>query len=155
LREEALRPLMEAAIPELHAAFKITPENGAGEFEIEQIYEYDTMEQALEEVDALYAEVCYELPIPTGDVRLVIGTGLLESAAHVQRGEIDPFFAEQAEAAVAKAAAEQAKAHGTDLSALDALDAELAAAQAAGAAPAAASQVTDAEAQAAVAAEIA
>jgi flagellar motor switch protein FliN/FliY len=163
LKSEFVLPLVEVAAKTAIKALGVptgSDEHGAlGEFLIEDAIEYETLEEALEQCDALYLEAVYSLELPTGELQMVLGSGMLESASFLQRGEVDPFAVgapyvpagaelpavvdEPVEAAPAAAAAAVAPATPQPVGAIEALDAALAteavaAMPAAAAAPAAA-----------------
>lgn len=95
LKDDAVRPLIEAAARAAIDALDVpagSDEHGElGAFVIEDSIEYTTRDEALEECDALYLEVVYSLELPTAEVQMVLGTGLLEAANFLALGEVDPF----------------------------------------------------------------
>ena len=89
LKEDVIRPLAALDIPDgsdIHGAI--------GNFTVESAVEYTDREHALEQCDALYLEASYSMELPTGELRMLLGTGLLESAASFHNGAIDPFAEE-------------------------------------------------------------
>ncbi len=100
LKEDAVRPIVEAvaasAIGTLDVPTSPDQHGPLGRFTIADAIEYETPEEALEQVDALYLEATYSLELPTGELQMVIGTGLLESAACFANGVADPFAVEAA-----------------------------------------------------------
>lgn len=100
LKEDAVLPVIEAAATAAIAAIDIptSPDQHGplGQFTIEPAIEYDTNEHALEQVDALYLEATYSLELPNGELQMVLGTGMLESAACFVNGVADPFATEAA-----------------------------------------------------------
>ncbi|MCW2921019.1 MAG: flagellar motor switch protein FliN [Thermoleophilia bacterium] len=98
LKEEAVRPVIEAVATATITALDLptSPDQHGplGQFSIADAVEYETSEEALEQVDALYLEATYGLELPTGEVQMVLGTGLLESAACFVHGIADPFATE-------------------------------------------------------------
>jgi flagellar motor switch protein FliN/FliY len=99
-REEQVRPLIEAAasatIKALDVPTSADQHGPLGRFEIDPAIEFETVETALEQCDALYLEATYALELPTGELRLVVGTGLLQSAACFSAGIVDEFGTEPA-----------------------------------------------------------
>ncbi len=98
LKGNAVRPFVEAAASAAINALDVPVGSdqlgSTGRFEIEDVVEYETLEEALDQCDALYLEASYPLELPTGELRLVLGTGLLESAAYFTSGVPDPFAVE-------------------------------------------------------------
>lgn len=95
LREDAVRPIIEVAAEAMLTALDvprgIDDHSELGTFEIAEAVEYETLERALEQTDALYLEATYGMDLPTGELVMVVGTGLLESAACLLNGIQDPF----------------------------------------------------------------
>jgi flagellar motor switch protein FliN len=95
LREDVVRPLAEVAATAAITALDIptSPDQHGplGDFVIEAAVEYESAEEALEQFDALYLEATYGMDLPTGELQMVLGTGLLESANCFANGIGDPF----------------------------------------------------------------
>lgn len=98
LQDEAIRPYVERAAQAIVSAVEVPEErdqHGAlGTWEIGEAVEFDELPLALEQCDALFLEATYSLELPTGELRLVLGTGLLESASSFVDGVADPFAEE-------------------------------------------------------------
>ncbi len=98
LKEDAVLPVIEAAANAAIGALDIptSPDQYGplGRFDIAEAIEYETTEEALEQVDALYLEATYSLELPMGELQMVIGTGLLEAASCFVNGIADPFSEE-------------------------------------------------------------
>lgn len=98
LKEDFVRPAVEAiatsTIKTLDVPTSPDQHGPLGRFTIAEAVEYETSEEALEQMDALYLEATYSLELPTGELQMVIGTGLLESAACFVNGVADPFAVE-------------------------------------------------------------
>jgi flagellar motor switch protein FliN/FliY len=90
LKEDAVRPLAEAAGRAVGEALGVTTgfdDNGViGEITIDDAVEFETVEDALEQCDALYLEAHYSVELPHGELQLVLGTGLLEAATALVNG---------------------------------------------------------------------
>lgn len=99
-KDEVVRPLVEAAAEATIAALDVptSPDQHGplGRFDVDEVVEYDTIDLAIEQTDALYLEAGYLLDLPLGELLMVIGTGLLESAACFVAGTADPFAEEAA-----------------------------------------------------------
>jgi flagellar motor switch protein FliN/FliY len=100
LKEDAVRDVIEAAATAAIGALDVptSPDQHGplGQFTIAEAIEYETSEEALEQVDALFLEATYSLELPTGELQMIIGTGLLEAAACFVNGVADPFATEAA-----------------------------------------------------------
>ena len=100
LKEDVVRPVVEAvssaAISALDVPTSPDQHGPLGQFTVAEAVEYETSEEALEQVDALFLEATYSLELPTGELQMVIGTGMLESAACFVNGVADPFGTEAA-----------------------------------------------------------
>jgi flagellar motor switch protein FliN len=100
LKEDVVRPVVEAvataAISALDVPTSPDQHGPLGQFTVADAVEYETSEEALEQVDALFLEATYSLELPTGELQMVIGTGMLESAACFVHGIADPFATEAA-----------------------------------------------------------
>jgi flagellar motor switch protein FliN/FliY len=99
--EDVVRPLAEVAATAALTALDIptSPDQHGqrGDFVIEDALEYDSTEDALEHFDALYLEATCGMDLPTGELQLVLGTGLLESANCFVNGSGDPFAEDAAD----------------------------------------------------------
>lgn len=99
-REEQVRPMIEAAAAAAIGAVDVpttADQHGPlGRFEIEAAVELDSIETVLEQCDALFLEAAYSLELPTAELQLIVGTGLLESAACFVNGVADEFSTEPA-----------------------------------------------------------
>jgi len=97
LKDDVIAPIADAGVRAILKAFDVTPgsdEQGAiGEYIIEEGVEYEDVAEALEQCDGLYLEACYGMELPASELRLVLGTGLLESVNCVIHGIADPFGA--------------------------------------------------------------
>ena len=104
LPDDVVRPLAQIAASSVVAALGITPDSddhgATGGFVIEDGIEYESMEIAAEQCDAMFLEAMYTMDLPTGDVCMILGTGLLESAACFELGESDPHAREAVRIAV-------------------------------------------------------
>ncbi|MCW2974583.1 MAG: hypothetical protein JWN72_2856 [Thermoleophilia bacterium] len=89
LSEELSRACAEAAAQATLRALDISPE--AGSYVLEDTLEYADVDQAVDEWDALFLEATYDIGLAHGDLRVVLGTGLLESANCHVNGVQDPF----------------------------------------------------------------
>jgi flagellar motor switch protein FliN/FliY len=100
LKEDAIRPLAEAAGAAIVESLGITAgfdDNGLiGEITLDEAAQFDSVEDALEQCDALYLEAHYSIDLPHGELQLVLGTGLLEAATALVNGvaETEPELAE-------------------------------------------------------------
>lgn len=98
LKEDAVLPVIEAAATAAIGALDVptSPDQHGplGRFDIAEAVEYESPEEALEQVDALYLEATYALELPMGELQMVIGTGLLEAASCFVNGVADPFSEE-------------------------------------------------------------
>jgi flagellar motor switch protein FliN/FliY len=98
LKPDAVMPYVEAAAEATIAAIDVpvgSDQHGpTGRFEIVETFAYESAEEAIEQCDALFLEATYPLELPTGELRLVLGTGLLESASCFANGAPDPFAVE-------------------------------------------------------------
>ena len=98
LKADAVRSLVEAAADATIASLDVptsSDQHGPlGQYEIEEVAEFETIDHALEQCDALYLEATYALEAPNGELRMVIGTGLLESANCFVSGVPDPYAVE-------------------------------------------------------------
>lgn len=91
LSDDMARSIAEAAATAALAAVDAPATSDA--FEIEPTLEYATLEAAVDEWDALFLEATYDIGLQHGDLRVVLGTGLLESATYHANGMEDPFGA--------------------------------------------------------------
>lgn len=93
LKEDAVRPLVEVAARAALASLDVPTGDDAhgtiGSFVIEDAVEYHDLDDALEQCDALYLEAAYSLELPTGELQMVLGTGLLEAATSFVAGTVD------------------------------------------------------------------
>jgi len=98
LKEEVVRPLVEVAATAALSALDITPGDDhhgtVGAFSIATAVEYTTLDVALEQCDGLYLEASYSMDMPTGELQMILGTGLLESANCFLNAVADPFAEE-------------------------------------------------------------
>lgn len=150
LGQEHVEPLLAPAARAVMASLGIEGEE-EDLFAIDPPVQYDTVEQAVDQADPLFLEGSYELSMPLGDLRIVFGTGLLESATCHVSGMPDPWAegapapevipgleapaaSEDAAADAAVDADAPAAAEGEGDSGIDALDRELAEQEAAAAA---------------------
>ncbi|MCW2923322.1 MAG: fliN [Thermoleophilia bacterium] len=94
LREDVVRPLVEvAAVAALTSLdVPVDLDDTARSFTIEPAVEYAAMEDAVEDCDALFLEATYGMDLPTGELQMVLGTGLLESASCFTQGIEDPYL---------------------------------------------------------------
>jgi flagellar motor switch protein FliN len=99
-REDIARPLVEAAAEATIEALGVptSPDQHGplGQYEIADAVEYDTIDYIIEQADALYLEATYTLELPIGEMVMIVGTGLLESATCFSEGTEDPFGEEPA-----------------------------------------------------------
>jgi flagellar motor switch protein FliN/FliY len=86
LKEEVITPLAIAGAQQVLSTFDI-----AGDVSLDETVEFTTLDIAMEQCDALWLEATYGFELTTGEVRLVIGTGVLESANSYVNGVADPF----------------------------------------------------------------
>ncbi|MCW2928087.1 MAG: fliN [Thermoleophilia bacterium] len=100
LRADVVRPLVEVAATAAIRSLDIptgSDQHGAiGAFDLEDTYEFDAMDVVLEQCDGLYLEASYTLDLPMGELQMVLGTGMLESASSFVHGVADPFAEEPA-----------------------------------------------------------
>jgi len=98
LREDVVRPVISAAAAAAIASMDVptSPDQlgKLGQFTIADAVELDTLEDALEQLDAMYLEATYSLELPNGELQMVIGTGLLEAGACFVNGVADPYAVE-------------------------------------------------------------
>lgn len=91
LKEDAMSSLVAAAAVSTLKALEVptgSDEQGPlGQFGIEEAVEFTTVEEALEQCDALYLEAVYSLEVPNGEIQMVLGTALLEAAAALHATE--------------------------------------------------------------------
>lgn len=94
-KPETVRPLVERAAQAIVGAVDVPDRVDAygplGAWEVEEVVEFDELELALEQCDALFLEATYALDLPNGELRMVLGTGLLESASCFVEGVADAF----------------------------------------------------------------
>lgn len=97
-REEVVRPMVEAAAAATIAALDVPTDpdqhGPLGRFDVDDAIEYESIDLALEQTDALFLEAGYTLELPIGEMLLVVGTGLLESANCFANGIADPYAVE-------------------------------------------------------------
>lgn len=95
LKDDAIRPYVERSAEAIVAALDIPGQpdqhGPLGVWEVEEVAEFDELDLALEQCDALFLEAAYSLDLPTAELTMVLGTGLLESAACFANGTADPF----------------------------------------------------------------
>lgn len=89
LNEELGRASAEAAAQAALRALDIPIELGS--YVVEDTIEYVNVDEAVDEWDALFLEATYDIGLQHGDLRVVLGTGLLESANCHVNGVQDPF----------------------------------------------------------------
>ncbi len=98
LKADAVHDLITTACETAVATFDVptsADQHGPlGAFELSEPEEYDTIDLALEQCDALYLEATYALEAPNGELRMVIGSGLLESVNCFVNGVPDPYAVE-------------------------------------------------------------
>ncbi|MCB0878463.1 MAG: FliM/FliN family flagellar motor switch protein [Thermoleophilia bacterium] len=98
LKEDQVRPLVETAAEATIAALDVptSPDQHGplGRFDVADAVELETIDVALEQCDALFLEATYGFEVPNGELRMVIGSGLLESAACFVNGVPDPYAVE-------------------------------------------------------------
>ena len=121
LGPDMIEPMLAPAVHGALASIDVMSDDENPKFTIDEPVEYDTAEKAVDQADALYLEASYEIAMPLGDLRVVLGTGLLESATYHVNGMEDPGAIAAAAAATSAAAVDAASE-----SAIDALDRELA-----------------------------
>jgi flagellar motor switch protein FliN len=114
LGRELIEPMLGPGVRAVLAAINIGSTEEEPNFTIDEVVEYDTSERAVDQADALFLEASYEISMPLGDIRLVLGTGLLESATSYVNGEADVWAGSGEQAA--------AQADGADAMSLDAED---------------------------------
>jgi flagellar motor switch protein FliN len=99
-REDIARPLVETAAEAAIAALDVptSPDQHGplGQYEIAAAVEYETIDHAIDQTDALFLEASYALELPIGEILMIVGTGLLESATCFSEGTEDPFGEEPA-----------------------------------------------------------
>lgn len=81
-REDKARPLIERAARALHLAARASDDESgdAPSYSIAEPVPLDDLPQALEQCDALYLEASVGIEMPAIEFKLVLGSGLLESA---------------------------------------------------------------------------
>lgn len=90
LGRDMIEPMLPAGIRGALAAINIGDDETPG-YTIDEPVEFATNELAVDQSDALYLEASYEISMPLGDLRLVLGTGLLESVTCHVNGVEDPW----------------------------------------------------------------
>lgn len=98
-RDDVVRPLIEAAAEATIATLDV-PTGGdssghTGQWTIEEVVEYDDRDEAIDQCNALFLEPVMSLDLPMGEVSMIVGTGLLESASCFVNGVRDPHAEEQ------------------------------------------------------------
>lgn len=95
LKDEAIRPYVErsaqAIVESLDMPGQPDEHGPLGAWEIEEVAEFEELDLALEQCDALFLEASYSLDLPNAELTMVLGTGLLESASCFVEGIADPF----------------------------------------------------------------
>ena len=89
LKDELARAAAHAAATAALVTIGVPVHDGA--FTIDDTRDYANLETAVDEWDALFLEASYDIALQHGDMRVVLGTGLLESAGFHRRGQADPF----------------------------------------------------------------
>lgn len=91
LGNDLAEPLVAPAVRAALGALDIKAEDDDSLFTLRELVQYDDLPTAIDQCDALFLEASYEVSMPLGDLRMVIGTGLLESATCHVNGVVDPW----------------------------------------------------------------
>jgi len=89
LSDEVARSAAEAAAKAALKALNVPVLDDS--FTIESTIEYTNLDEAVDEWDALFLEATYDIGLQHGDMRVVLGTGLLEASTAHMNGIADPF----------------------------------------------------------------
>ncbi|MCW2949595.1 MAG: fliN [Thermoleophilia bacterium] len=84
LGAEQARKIAEASAVAVLTAFDIPMHDHA--FIVEPALEYATLDDAVDRWDALFLEATYDISLQLGDMRVVLGTALLEAVSYHARG---------------------------------------------------------------------
>lgn len=97
-KDDVTRPLIEVSIDALLTTLGISRSSdsneGTNEFSVDAAITYETIEDAIDHTDALFLEGSFTIDLPLGDLQMIVGTGVLESAACFKDCIDDPFAVE-------------------------------------------------------------